>query len=250
MRIVVLASGSKGNSTYVEYQNTRILLDVGVSCLYITEAFKQYDINPKDIDAIIISHTHSDHIKGLKTFVHQYHPKVYLTDTMAKEIKDLDVEYEIIEEEFHVKDLVVTSIKTSHDVESYGYIVKGDEELVYLTDSGYIKESYFDLLKNKEYYVFESNHDIETLLNGKYPYILKQRILSDHGHLSNADSAYYLSKLTGNRTKCVCLAHLSEENNTEELAFNTLQSAFKKDKKKLPMVKIAKQNESTELVGV
>jgi len=249
MKIIVFASGSKGNATYVEHQGTRILLDIGVSSLSIVQHLAEYHIDPNTIDAILISHTHSDHIKGLKVFVQKYHPKVYMTPTMVKELKEPLNDYEEIQDTFHIKDLEIQSIKTSHDVESYGFLIQGEECLAYITDTGYIKESYFPILENKDYYIMESNHDIEMLLNGKYPYELKQRVLSDHGHLSNEASAYYLTKIVGNHTKCVCLAHLSEENNTENLALKTLRQEFLKQGKTLPTTVVAKQKESTELVG-
>ena len=112
----------------------------------------------------------------------------------------------------------IIAIKTSHDApDSRGYIIiSGDDSIVYITDTGYINKKYFDILSNRNVYVMESNHDIEMLNNGSYPFNLRQRILSDKGHLSNYDSAKYLSSFIGNNTKCIILAHLSEDNNTEE----------------------------------
>ena len=123
--------------------------------------------------------------------------------------------------------------------------------MVYITDTGYISEKIFNEIINKNLYVFESNHDIEMLMNNpKYPHHTKIRILSDKGHLSNKDSAYYLSKLIGDNTKHVILAHLSEQNNTEELALETLNETLKRRNVDFNNIIIARQNEITELFEV
>ena len=121
--------------------------------------------------------------------------------------------------------------------------------MVYITDTGYINESNFDYIKNKNLYVFESNHDVEKLMNNpKYPHHTKIRILSDKGHLSNKDSAYYLSRLIGNNTKYVILAHISEQNNTEDLALETLKETLDRKNIDFNNIMIARQNEMTELI--
>ena len=123
--------------------------------------------------------------------------------------------------------------------------------MVYITDTGYINENSFEYLKNKNLYVFESNHDIEMLMNNpKYPHHTKIRILSDKGHLSNKDSAYYLTKLIGENTHHIILAHLSEQNNTEELALSTLRETLERKNIDFKNIKVARQNEMTEFVKV
>ena len=151
-----------------------------------------------------------------------------------------------IRKEMNIKDINVKVIRTSHDVESYGYII--NDELVYITDTGYINEKYFDMLKDKKIYIMESNHDIEMLETGPYPYHLKQRIWSSKGHLSNKMSAEYLNKFITNKTKCVILAHLSETNNLEELALKEYMS--KENNRKVKKVIVAKPQEATELVEI
>ena len=123
-----------------------------------------------------------------------------------------------------------------------------NNKLVYITDTGYINKKYFNLIKNKEIYILESNHDVEMLLNGKYYYHLKQRILSDKGHLSNKVASQYLSKLIGEQTKYIILVHLSEENNTEERVLETLLSHI--DKNNVEKIIVAEQYDRTELVEV
>lgn len=240
MKVKVLASGSKGNVTFIEKDDTRILIDIGMNAKYIEEKLKEMDVNPKSIDAILITHTHKDHITGLKTFVKRYNTPVYVSAKM----KDVDVDTKrYIRKEMTVKDINVKVIQTSHDVPSYGYII--EDSLVYITDTGYINEKYFDMLRDKKIYVMESNHDIEKLMEGPYPYHLKQRILSDKGHLSNEMSSEYLSKLIGKNTKYVVLAHLSETNNEETIAINE----FKK-RNNVDNLIAARQNEPTELIEV
>ena len=123
--------------------------------------------------------------------------------------------------------------------------------MVYITDTGYINEKNFKYISNKSLYVFESNHDIQMLMNNpNYPHHTKIRILSDKGHLSNNDSAYYLSKLIGSNTKYIILAHLSEQNNTSKLALSTIDSVFRKKGINFSNVLVAKQNEKTELLEI
>lgn len=252
MKVTVLSSGSKGNTTYIESGQTKILIDIGNSCKYVINKLKEIGIEGNDIDAILITHTHSDHIKGLKVFLNKFNPEVYITKGMLKEL-DFLKSYHIIDTNIlKVKDLLINVIKTSHDApDSVGYVVKGDgKSIVYITDTGYINNKYFDLLSNKELYIMESNHDIEKLNNGPYPFKLRQRILGDKGHLSNYDSAKYISSFIGEKTKCVILAHLSEENNSYDLAYNTLLERLNNNNQQIDKIVIAKQDEETEVLEV
>ena len=244
MKVKVLASGSKGNVTYVEDKNTRLLIDIGMRCIYVEEKLKEMDVDPKTIDAILITHTHSDHIQGLKTFARKYNTKVYISPKMESEIDAKNIEY--LTKEMTIGNIDIKVFKTSHDVPSVGYILK--DELVYITDTGYINNKYFDMLKNKKIYIMESNHDIEMLEEGPYPYHLKQRVWSDKGHLSNKMSAEYLSNLIGDNTYAVVLAHLSEINNKEELAI--LEFNEKENNRRVEKLIVARQKEPTELIVV
>lgn len=248
MKVTVLASGSKGNSTYIEDNNTKILIDLGMSSNYIEERLMSIGVNPRTIDGILITHTHTDHIAGIKTFCKKYNTTLFISPKMESVIieyvKNPAISY--IKKEMNIKDINIKVIKNSHDAESYGYVI--NEKLVYVTDTGYLNTKYFDMLSNKCMYIFESNHDIEMLMNGSYPHHLKQRILGDKGHLSNKDSSYYLSKLTGENTKCIILAHLSEENNTKELALETLMSY--PSNKNIEIIMVADQKMQTELIEI
>lgn len=252
MRVKVLSSGSSGNTTYIEYENTKILIDIGNSCKYVADKLKEMRIDPNKIDAILITHTHVDHIKGLKVFSKKYNPVIYATKGILNELDYIDNCYLIDKNELTIGDIHVDVLKTSHDApDSVGYIINGsDKSLAYITDTGYINEKYFPKLKNKDLYIMESNHDIEMLNNGPYPFKLRQRILGDKGHLSNYDSARYLSTFMGNKTKHIILAHLSEKNNTEKLAYEALVKRLKDEGNLGPEIIIAKQNEETELIEV
>ena len=249
MKVCVIASGSKGNCCYIETKNTKILIDIGLNCITTERKLIEKNINPEEIEGIFITHTHKDHVEGLRVFNKKHKAKAYLTETMYKELNQELKNYEFIGETTKIKDITITSIKTSHDAEdSNGYIIENeDKQIVYITDTGYINIKNHKKLKNKTMYILESNHDVEMLMNNpNYPYHIKQRILGDKGHLSNKDSAYYLKKFIGENTKHIILAHLSEHNNTDELALKTLKETIEKNID----IRIAHQEVQTELIEV
>lgn len=252
MKVIVLSSGSKGNTTFVETDNTKILIDCGNTCKYICQKLASINVNPKDIDAILISHTHVDHIKGLQVFLHKFNTKVYMTQKMQPELSYIENYKFINSNNFNIKDITIDIIKTSHDAsDSHGFILtNNNSSMVYVTDTGYINVKYHEILKNRNLYIFESNHDVEMLSNSNYPFQLRKRILSDKGHLSNYDSAKYLSEFIGDNTKYIMLAHLSEENNTQELAYETLIDRLNKTNKHVDNIIIAEQDKETELIEI
>ncbi len=252
MKICVLASGSKGNSSYIETENTRSLVDIGMSAGYVSKALKSIGVEPSSIQRVFITHAHIDHVAGLKVFLKKYHPTVYLTKKMEEEI-GFDIEDKVyIDEDMKIFDLSVSVIKTSHDAsDSNGYVFSSNgKSIVYITDTGYIHVKNFPKLSNKNVYVFESNHDVRMLREGRYPYYLQQRILSDKGHLSNKDSAYYLSNFIGDNTSNIILIHLSEENNKPEIALKTLIDTLEDKGVRVPNIEIAYQKEITEFVEI
>lgn len=250
MKVCVLSSGSKGNSTYVETKNHKILIDIGTSSLYVEKALKEINIDSKDIDIVLITHSHVDHISGLKVFCKKYKPTVYISPITLKEA-ELDLRETKDVDDIDIEG--IKSVKLSHDVgDIRGYIIEEDKSsMVYITDTGYIREKDFDTLKNKTLYVFESNHDVEKLMdNPNYPHHIKIRILSDKGHLSNIDSSKYMAKFIGSNTKYVVLSHLSEQNNTEDLAISTLKNTLKEKNIDFSGISVARQNEKTEIFNI
>ncbi len=255
MQVAVLSSGSKGNSTLIQTKNTKVLIDLGVTKSYTEEKLEELEVDPREIKAILITHTHVDHIQGLKVFLKKYHPKLYVNKVILSLLNEYidDFDYVLYETpNFMIGDLEITVIKTSHDVSgSVGFIVKNeDKSLVYITDTGYINNKYFEKLSNHNLYIFESNHDVEMLMNGRYPFHLKKRILSDKGHLSNADAAYYLSEFIGDNTNTIVLAHLSDDNNTYDAALDTLNGVLASKNKNVKNIMIAKQKQRTDLIEV
>ena len=252
MKVCVLSSGSKGNCTYLETDKTRSLIDVGVSCLYVEKALRDIGVEPSTIKQVFITHTHSDHVSGLRVFLKKYNPTVIFTEKMDEELGMLIDKSIYIDKEYEIEDLSVLAIKTSHDVaDSNGYVFKSlNKSLMYMTDTGYINVKNFKKLKNHNLYILESNHDVEMLMNGKYPHHLKMRILGDKGHLSNKDSAYYLSQFTTDNTKEVVLAHLSEDNNTPSKALDEFYKAYEKIGKKAPKVSVAKPKKRMDVINV
>ncbi|MCI8588904.1 MAG: MBL fold metallo-hydrolase [Bacilli bacterium] len=252
MKIKVLASGSKGNSTYIETDQVKLLIDIGISFSYLTHELEKISINPSQLDGILITHTHSDHIKGLQSLVKRTNLPVYITEGMKKEISEKISESNIksLFPETIIEDLKIECIPTSHDVESVGFLIEDlDTSLVYITDTGYINQKQLRRLVNKDIYIIESNHDEKMLMEGPYPYILKQRIISDKGHLSNHTVASYLVDLVGDKTKYIILAHLSEKNNTEQLAYQTTKELLEEHNIEKKIL-IAKPYESLETVEV
>ena len=254
MKLCVLASGSKGNSTYIESRQSKILIDIGMSCLYIEKSLDSIGVRPREISGILITHTHSDHINGLRVFLKKYHTTLYITEKIYNELSSqVEIEnYVLIDKNFVLGNINIEVIKTSHDAEdSNGYIINDESSsLVYITDTGYINRKYHEKLSNKNYYVIESNHDVELLMNGSYPYHLKQRILGDRGHLSNKSCADYMAKFIGDNTKGVTLIHLSEENNRKEIAYSTFTDMLKENSKEIGNIIISAQTEPTEVVEI
>lgn len=252
MKIKVLASGSKGNSTYIETKKSKILIDIGITYPHLLSELSTINRTPQDLDAILITHTHSDHIKGLQSLVKKTNISVYASPAMLEELKEkipLTV-CRYLEEHFFLNDIEIELMHTSHDVDSVGYILSNDEKsIVYVTDTGYINRRYLKRMKNKDLYVIESNHDEKMVMEGPYPFILKQRVLSDKGHLSNHTTAKYLQEIVGDKTKCIILAHISENNNTEELAYQTTKEVLEENHIDKEIV-IAKQYESLEMIEV
>lgn len=254
MKACVLSSGSKGNSTYVETSSHKYLIDLGRNKKYIIDKLKEIDVKPQDIDFILISHSHDDHVSALEGFIKTYKTNVCVTEEILKNLPQLK-NYEnliIYDENIALPEDIITSIKVSHDSnDARNFIIEdGKYSLCYITDTGYINHKYFKVLENRTIYLFESNHDIEMLQTGPYPAWLKKRVLSDTGHLSNISAGVYLSKFIGKDTKKVILMHLSETNNKPELALKTVKDTFKEYDVKFDNISCASQNEISEVINL
>lgn len=219
MKFALLASGSKGNCCLIKHKDTSLVIDCGSTKRYLMDCFGRLQYDPASSDAILITHTHSDHVSQIKTFD--------AIDTYAtQEINTKNLHSIQPFDHFEIKDMKITVLPMSHDCEgTVGYLIEADDEkMVYVTDTGYIKEEVKQYLTNADYYIFESNHDIEMLMQTNRPVYLKQRIINDYGHLCNDDCANILCSVLGDNTKEIVLAHISQEGNTRDLALSTLTS--------------------------
>jgi phosphoribosyl 1,2-cyclic phosphodiesterase len=233
MKLCSIASGSSGNCIYVGSNNTNLLVDAGISAKRIENGLNGIDIMPDTIQGILVTHEHSDHISGLGILARKYHIPIYATYETAKciqQIKSLgDIPEELFcyvrpNEAFQINDIAIEPFSTSHDASNpVCYTMQSEGQKVGIaTDLGKYDDYIVSKLKEAELLLIEANHDVNMLMVGKYPYYLKQRILGDRGHLSNETSADLISKLISPRLKYILLAHLSKENNYEELAYETV----------------------------
>lgn len=233
--IATLASGSSGNAAILSDGKTNILIDAGISCRRIKTALCEFDIPLCDIDAVLVTHEHTDHIKGLEVLCRSQHCPVYATDgtawAMTRKLPGFDGDVRLIRagDSFEVGDIGITPIATPHDAaESVCYLFSlSGHSVLYATDIGHITPDIAAAAKSSECVFLESNHDIYSLLRGSYPEMLKTRILSARGHLSNDDCADMVREAAECGTRRFTLCHLSRENNTPQLAADASLSALR-----------------------
>lgn len=227
MKMSVLASGSTGNSTYIETEKGSLLIDVGLSCKRIEEALNTLGTSLSNIDAILITHEHSDHIKGLKVTAKRYDIPIFANEKTWRQIEKKGIEINPGQkfhfnplEEKEIVGMDVNSFSVSHDaVDPQFYtFARNDKKISVITDTGYVSDHMKGIIKDSDCFVFESNHDVDMLRMGRYPWVTKQRILSDVGHVSNEDAAHAMRDVITARTKRIYLSHLSLDNNIKELA--------------------------------
>ena len=251
MKITVFSSGSSGNCELIRTNNLNILIDAGITKKQLDEDLLDYDLTLNDIDVLLITHEHSDHVKSLVSLLKYTNIKTFMsrgtyfslvndseskatTNRLYKEAFDegrivlLNRLNNFDYEEIDYLDIKIKPIAAFHDAaECVGYVIKSnDKSLALLTDTGYVHQNVIPYLMNLNCYILESNHDPEMLMASSRPYYLKQRILSDHGHLSNRDSMATLVKIMGDKTKLVMHAHISKECNLSEIVELTRKAVF------------------------
>lgn len=227
MRIINLSSGSDGNLTYLESDHAKVLIDAGLSCSEICKRLSLLSVRPEEINAVLLTHEHNDHTKGVDIFSSKYnipvlaHEKVWVTfDHKAERISSLN--RKSYDNAFSLQDLYVQPVEVPHDVTCFGYsFLQNDKKISILTDLGHTNDRILNSIANSQLVYLESNYDKEMLMKGtKYPLSLKMRISGPNGHLSNEDSYNALEYLVGTGAKQIVLSHLSKENNRPDLAYD------------------------------
>ena len=265
MRFCSIASGSNGNCIYVGSDCTHILIDAGISGKKVEEGLKKLDLSPDEIDAVLVTHEHSDHTKGLGVLARKYEIPIYATHGTLKGIKETvslgEIDSKLFnevssQEKFFIKDLSINPLSISHDAyEPVAYrVFYENKKISVITDLGKFDEITIECLKNSDILMAEANHDIRMLQVGHYPYYLKQRILSDKGHLSNENSGRMISKLLHDDLKEIILGHLSKENNIPELAYETVRLEIEASDNKyhgndFPL-RVAKRDEPMDVIEI
>lgn len=223
MEFCTLASGSSGNAILIRSETTAILVDAGISAKRLTESLASRGISPSDLSAILITHEHSDHIGGLPVFMKKCPSCVLASFGTSAHLNVASSPFEV-GDAFSIGDLDIQTFPTSHDAaESVGYRIDcGGASLGILTDTGFVTEQANMCLLGVDALILEANYDTEMLQNGPYPAMLKRRIASRHGHLSNKDAAAFALASVKKGTSDILLAHLSAENNTPDAAAYTV----------------------------
>jgi len=227
MKITVLASGSSGNSTYLESNESKILIDAGISAKKITNELSSLGIEICELDAVLVSHEHTDHIKGVEK-LHKKGVNIFMNKATFLN-SNLSFTPRFFNKDFTINDLKISAISVSHDAaHPVGFKIKNNGSIFSsFTDLGVANAKVKNAIKESSTVMLESNHDIDMLINGPYPYHLKQRILSHKGHLSNIDAGLLIKENSTDKLKKVFLAHLSKTNNSREVAISTVKNLSK-----------------------
>ncbi len=223
MKFCSLVSGSSGNALFVEYKNTQLLIDCGISARRVEHALMAIGKNPSQLSGVLITHEHSDHVSGLRVFAGRHKLPVYASPATLASLPALDpslMRPAVPGKSFEIGHLSLLGFEVPHDASCpMGYsLFAGEKKLSVATDMGKITEAVAAHLRGSSLVFLESNHDVDMLMSGPYPYYLKQRILSESGHLSNFQAAKLAAALARTGTKQIMLGHLSEKNNEPSLA--------------------------------
>jgi phosphoribosyl 1,2-cyclic phosphodiesterase len=234
MRLSSIASGSSGNAIYVGSEDTHILIDAGISAKRIESGLKELGLKGEDLDAVLLTHEHSDHVKGLKVLSARYGFPVYATKGTLSAVKkngyigeypDDLLNTVSADREFQIGDLTLKPFSIDHDAEEpVAYRISGGgKSAAVATDMGHFTDYTVRNLSCLDALLVESNHDVRMLETGPYPYYLKRRILSDFGHLSNENAGRLIVRILHDNLKYIVLGHLSKENNFPDLAYETVR---------------------------
>jgi phosphoribosyl 1,2-cyclic phosphodiesterase len=254
LRVCLLASGSKGNSLFIETGKTRILIDAGLSAREILHRLSVIGVEGPELNAVFISHEHTDHVRGAGTLARRLGIPVIISYSTHSQSREIFKRNEVIEFEsgcsFTFMDTLIDPFPITHDTEDpVGFVIDGPlGRIGVATDLGIATRLVKEKLKGCRALVLESNHDEDMLLNGPYPWHLKQRIKSRHGHLSNGDSAELLGELINAGLEGVFLAHLSEANNDPEIAMATFRKMLDNQNVCSPRLIIGNQYGASEIL--
>ena len=261
LKFCSLYSGSTGNSLFAQNNNTKILIDSGVSGKKIVEALDSINVNPNEIDAILITHEHSDHVQSVGTFSKKFNIPVYANSKTwskipkeAEKISNENIFTFKMSEDFVVGDLVIHPFRTPHDaIESCGFnISDGNFKISIATDLGHVTPEIKSCLKGSKFALLESNYEPEVLRICSYPSLLKSRIAGPNGHLSNNMAGQLISDLIESGLATVMLGHLSKESNFPEMAYETVLSELEKKKFKRDTIdlSVASRFEPSKLIEI
>lgn len=248
MRICLLASGSKGNALLIESGQTRLLVDAGISARELRKRLELVGVAAESLSALLITHEHTDHVRGLGPLVRQLDLPVYLQTDLARQLPDVGksgcVREFVAGEDFTVRDLVVRPFAITHDsLAPVGFTISGKHGKVGIaTDLGVATRLVSDCLQGCRALVLETNHDEEMLRDGPYPWPLKQRVRSTHGHLSNRAGSALLQELLWDGLETLFLGHLSETNNRPELALTAVNRVLDQQTICAPRVMVGQQH--------
>ncbi len=257
-----LSSGSSGNCYYLGNGFHGILIDAGISGAAIRKALKNLGVSMQTIMGVLITHNHSDHVRGLYPLTVKNHlpaftsHKVWESLGYVKDKISSDCIREIgLQQKFHLAGFTIEAFPVSHDApETIGFhICSGDKKITIATDLGHICQTAAPYIKAANLLVIESNYDEEMLVNGKYPYFLKERVRSDHGHLGNHQTSAFLAENMSEHLSHICLAHLSQNNNSPEKAMDTLRKSFLEKGIALngkPQIMVLNRNMPSEMIKV
>lgn len=254
LKFCSLYSGSSGNCLYVSSNNTNILIDCGTSCKKICEGLASINSSVEDIDAILVTHEHSDHVQGLGLVSKKFNIPVYANletwNAMGKQKEKIDqnnINVFVNDSDFSLNDLTIHPFSTPHDAANpCGFnIHNGNKMLSVATDLGHMDNNIFKELVHSSFILLESNYDPEILKVSRYPFHLKQRIAGPNGHLSNETAGKTISALMKKDLKQVMLGHLSKENNFPELAYQTVVEELMKNNSDINTIKLSVASRNT-----